>query len=135
MPDTTTLVRSYFDAFNRQDWAGMLALLSDDVRHDINQGGVEQGREAFTRFLAHMDRCYAEQIGDIVVMAEDSGTRAAAEFIVTGTYKQTDEGFPSAMGQTYRLPGGSFFELRGGRIARVTTYYNLKDWLAQIGAP
>ena len=62
-------------------------------------------------------------------------TRAAAEFIVTGTYKQTDEGFPSAMGQTYRLPGGSFFELRGGRIARVTTYYNLKDWLAQIGAP
>lgn len=135
MSDTTTLIRSYFDAFNRQDWTAMLALLTDDVRHDINQGGVELGREAFTRFLAHMDRCYAEQIGDLVVMTGDVGTRAAAEFIVTGTYRQTDGNFPAATGQTYRLPGGSFFALRGGRIARVTTYYNLKDWLAQIGAP
>lgn len=135
MSATTTLLRSYFDAFNRQDWAGMLALLTDDVRHDINQGGVEQGREAFTRFLAHMDRCYAEQISDLVVMAADDGNRAAAEFTVSGTYRQTDGSFPAATGQRYRLPGGSFFELRDGRIARVTTYYNLKDWLAQIGAP
>ena len=126
------VIRSYFDAFNRQDWAGMLALLADDVRHDINQGGMEQGRGAFAKFLTHMDRCYAEQIDGLVVMAD--GDRAAAEFIVSGAYKLTDGNFPAATGQTYRLPGGSFFELRGGRIARVTTYYNLKDWLAQIGA-
>ena len=135
MSGTTTLIRSYFEAFNRRDWTGMLALLTDDVRHDINQGGVEQGRAAFTSFLTHMDRCYAEQIGDLVVMAAADGNRAAAEFTVSGTYRQTDGSFPVATGQTYRLPGGSFFELHGGRIARVTTYYNLKDWLAQIGAP
>lgn len=132
MSGTASLIRSYFEAFNRQDWAGMVALLADDVRHDINQGGLEQGRDTFAKFLAYMDRCYAEQIGELVVMAD--GDRAAAEFIVSGTYKRTDGDFPAARGQTYRLPGGSFFELRGGRIARVTTYYNLKDWLAQIGA-
>ena len=42
------------------------------------------------------------------------------------------EGLPEARGQTYRLPGGSFFDLRDGKIARVTTYYNLADWMAQV---
>jgi steroid delta-isomerase-like uncharacterized protein len=133
MSATAFLIRSYFDALNRQDWAGMLALVAEDVRHDINQGGIEWGRESFAKFLAHMDRCYAEQIGDLVVMAD--GQRAAAEFTVSGTYKQTDGSLPAASGQTYRLPAGSFFELRGGHITRVTTYYNLKDWLAQIAMP
>ena len=30
------------------------------------------------------------------------------------------------------LPGGAFFALRDGVIARVTNYYNLEDWLAQV---
>ena len=58
--------------------------------------------------------------------------KAAAEFIVNGTYLETDEGLPEATGQTYRLPGGSFFTLKDGKIARVTTYYNLADWIKQV---
>ena len=53
---------------------------------------------------------------------------------VLGEYLKTDEGLPPAKGQTYRLPGGAFFEIRGGKIARVTNYYNLQDWLRQVGA-
>ena len=47
------LVRRYYDAFNRGDREAMLSLLTDDVVHDINQGGRETGKEAFRRFLAH----------------------------------------------------------------------------------
>jgi steroid delta-isomerase-like uncharacterized protein len=126
------LVRAYYDAFNRGDREGMLALLTDDVAHDVNQGGREVGKEAFRRFLARMDRSYREELADIVVMASPDGRRAAAEFTVHGTYLATDEGLPPARGQTYRLPAGTFFEIQGGRIARVTTYYNLKDWIAQV---
>jgi steroid delta-isomerase-like uncharacterized protein len=61
-------------------------------------------------------------------------TRAAAEFVVHGRYLATDEGLPEAKGQTYVLPAGAFLEVREGRIARVTTYYNLQDWLRQVGA-
>ena len=32
------LVLAYYAAFNRGDWEGMLALLSEDVAHDLNQG-------------------------------------------------------------------------------------------------
>jgi hypothetical protein len=32
------------------------------------------------------------------------------------------------------LPAGAFFELKDGKISRVTNYYNLNDWIAQVGA-
>jgi steroid delta-isomerase-like uncharacterized protein len=111
----------------------MLDCVADDVVHDLNQGAREHGREAFRAFLARMDRCYAEQLRDIVVLSDAEGTRAGAEYVVHGRYQATDEGLPPAAGQAYVLPGGAFFEIRDGRIARVTNYYNLQDWLRQVG--
>ena len=128
------LIRSYYDAFNSGNREAMLSLLTDDVAHDINQGGRETGKEAFRRFLAHMDRCYREQLTDIVIMVSADGSRAAAEFTVHGTYLATDAGLPPATGQTYVLPAGTFFDIRDGKIARVTTHYNLADWSRQVGA-
>jgi steroid delta-isomerase-like uncharacterized protein len=122
----------YYAAFNAGDAEGMLACLADDVAHDINQGLRQQGKDAFRAFLAHMDRCYSERLKDILIMASADGTRAAAEFTVHGTYKETDEGLPEANGQSYVLPAGAFFTLADGRIARVTVYYNLTDWLEQV---
>jgi steroid delta-isomerase-like uncharacterized protein len=131
---SSQLVEAYYRAFNAGDGAGMLALLSDDVVHDINQGAREVGRERFAAFLQHMAECYQEQLLDIAVMGDASGTRFAAEFTVVGKYLRADEGLPAAHGQGYRLPAGAFLEVAGGRITRVTTYYNLQDWLAQVGA-
>ena len=128
------LIFEYYDAFNRGDREAMLSLLTDDVAHDINQGGRETGKDAFRRFLAHMDRCYRERLADIVVMTSADGAHAAAEFTVHGTYLATDAGLPPASGQTYTLPAGTFFTLRDGRIARVTTCCNLANWSRRVGA-
>ncbi|MFO1037785.1 MAG: ketosteroid isomerase-related protein [Geminicoccaceae bacterium] len=128
------LIDEYYAAFNKGDAEAMLALLTDDVAHDINQGGRETGKDTFRKFLAHMDRCYEERLEDIVVMTSEDGSRASAEFTVIGRYKATDSGLPEAKGQTYRLPAGTFFAIRDGRIARVTTCYNLQDWIRQVGA-
>ena len=134
MDRATELVLTYYAAFNRGDWEAMLACVADDVAHDVNQGQREVGREAFRAFLARMDRCYREQLRDIVVMANAEGNRAAAEYVVHGEYLEADAGLPPASGQTYVLPAGTFFELQGGKIARVTTCYNLADWSRQVGA-
>ena len=134
MHDTFSLIGNYYTAFNRGDWEAMLGLLDEDVVHDLNQGSRERGREAFSAFLARMDRCYSEQLRNVVVMSSPDGARAAAEYVVHGSYKIADAGLPPAHGQNYVLPGGAFFEIRDGRIARVTNYYNLQDWLAQVGA-
>ncbi len=131
---STDIVARYFAAFNAGDAKGMLALVSDDVEHHVNQGEVRRGRAVFAEFCAHMGVSYREELRDLVIFANDDGTRAAAEFTVHGEYLQTDPGLPEARGQRYVLPAGSFFALRDGRITRVTTYYNLQDWIAQVSA-
>lgn len=132
MTTTTNLISRYYAAFNAKDWAGMAGCVSETINHFVNEGDKRGGRSAFADFIAHMDDCYDETLTDIVVMASPDGTRASAEFIVNGVYKKTDAGLPEARGQTYRLPAGAFFDVKDGEIQRVTTYYNLKEWIRQV---
>ncbi len=131
---TIELLRRYYATFNAGDREAFLSLLADQVTHDINQGGAEVGIPAFREFLQRMDRCYAEQVEDLVVFASEDGSRGAAEFYISGSYLQTDEGLPPATGQTYHLRVGAFFEINEGKVSRITNYYNLQDWLHQVGA-
>lgn len=126
------LIKSYYQAFNNGDMDTFLSLLTDDVVHDINQGDRETGKEAFGKFMQKMNRHYREQLVDMVVMANEDGSRGAAEFVVLGEYLNTDEGLPEANGQTYRLPAGAFFDIRDGKVARITNYYNLGNWIEQV---
>jgi steroid delta-isomerase-like uncharacterized protein len=128
----TELVQAYYAAFNAGDMPAFLALLSEDVVHDINQGERQQGKAAFTAFMDKMNRCYKERLSDIVIMQNADGSRAAAEFVVHGQYLADDEGLPPAKGQSYVLPAGAFFHIHCGKIARVTNYYNLNEWVEQV---
>lgn len=132
--DAIDLICRYYAAFNAGDMPTFLALLTDDVAHDINQSGRESGRDAFAAFMQRMNTSYREQVVDLTVFASADGLRAAAEFTVEGEYLKTDEGLPPASGQKYTLPAGAFFDIRDGRIARISNYYNLQDWLRQVGA-
>ncbi len=132
--ETAALIRDYYAAFNKGDSDGMLAFLSDGVVHDVNQGERREGKEKFRAFNARMDHHYKEELKDIVVMVSKDATRASAEFNVHGKYQATDEGLPEAKGQTYVLPAGTFFSIKDGKITRVTTYYNLTDWILQVSA-
>ncbi|HEV7266030.1 MAG TPA: ketosteroid isomerase-related protein [Falsiroseomonas sp.] len=128
------LVRAYYGTFNAGDRAAMCALLAEDVAHDVNQGGRRRGLAAFRAFMAEMDAAYEERLEDIVVMASATGRRAAAEFVVVGRYLRSEPGLPEARGQPYRLPAGAFLEVADGRITRVTTYYNVSEWIRQVSA-
>jgi steroid delta-isomerase-like uncharacterized protein len=129
---TVKLLEDYYNAFNRGDMDAFLNMLTDDVIHDVNQGGREIGKEAFKKFMDRMNAHYKENIVDISIATNDAGDRAAVEFTVLGEYLSTDEGLPEAAGQTYRLPAGAFFVIRDGKVARITNYYNLEDWIAQV---
>jgi steroid delta-isomerase-like uncharacterized protein len=130
--DALALITRYYDAFNAGNVAGMLDCLTDDIEHRVNEGAPRMGRAKFAEFCGHMGVSYREELRDMVIFATDDGTRAAAEFVVHGTYLQTDPGLPQANGQTYILPAGGFFEVHDSRISRITTFYNFNDWIAQV---
>lgn len=127
------IVKSYYQHFNQKDWSGMAALLHADVRHEPNQGEVRVGVEKFTEFMKHMNDCYEETLTEMVFLTELTDNRVAVEFVVNGTYKNTDGDFIEAKNQTYTLPAAAFLEIKDGKIARITTYYNLQLWLKLVG--
>ena len=129
---TNDLIEAYYARFNAMNWDAMLELMSEDVAHDVNESTRELGKAAFKTFFERMNASYAENISDLSVTVGSDGSRAAAEYIVSGTYLRTDEGLPEARGQRYKLAGGAFFEVQHGKISRVTNYYNLQTWLQQI---
>lgn len=128
------LVRQYYDTFNSGNRSALLNLLSEDVQHEVNQSGIEVGRDAFSAFLTRMDRCYEEQVKELEVFVNNNGTRVAAEFFIDGRYLHTDQGLPEARNQSYYLRVGAFFEVHDHKISRVTNYYNLQEWLQLISA-
>ena len=129
---TRKLIDRYYAAFNAQDIEAMLDCLGPGFVHDVSQGERRRGKQKFAAFLTHMNRCYHEQLSDIVVMTSPDGSRAAAEFRLKGTYLATDDGLPPANGQTYRLTVGAFFDVKDGKIVRVSTHYSLPEWTRQV---
>ena len=125
------LVRTYYTAFNNKDFEKMLGCLDADVVHELNQGQSQQGLGTFRKFMDHMNECYDEFLEELEIMDGQAG-RVAAEFYVRGTYLRTDGKLPAAHGQKYRIRAGAFLETRGGKITRVTTYYNLPEWIAAV---
>ena len=113
----------------------MISLLSEEIRHEANQGGVRIGKPLFVEFLKHMDLCYDEQLTDMVFMSDETVGRVAVEFVVNGIYKSTDSDLPEANNQKYVLPAGAFLEVKNELITRVTTYYNLPLWMEMVSKP
>jgi steroid delta-isomerase-like uncharacterized protein len=126
------LIQDYYQAFNNKDMKAMIACLSESVIHGINEGNNEKGKPYFEKFMKKMEEHYDETLKDINIMLSKDQKHAAAEFTVLGKYLKTDPGLPLAKGQKYEIKAGTFFEIDGDKISRVTTYYNLKDWVAKV---
>lgn len=126
------LLQRYFGALNERDSRACLALVSDDVRLELNQGLCEEGRAAFADYLERQLHCYREVFEELIILTEADGRYAACECRVRGEYLTTDDGLPDACGQEYVLRVGSFFEIRDGLISRISLHFNLPDWLAQV---
>ena len=131
MNEDAELVKSYYDAFNNKNFAHMLSLLDDNVVHDLNQGKPQIGIQSFGKFMDHMNNCFDEYLEELQIMTGEEG-RVAAEFYVRGNYLKTDGELPAAHGQKYRIRAGAFLETKNGKITRVTTYYNLPEWIMAV---
>jgi steroid delta-isomerase-like uncharacterized protein len=127
------IAKEYYHYFNTRNWEGMLGLLSPNIRHEPNQGEEPRiGIDQFTAFLRHMDESYEETLTDMVFFSEPADQRVAVEFTVNGIYKKGEEGLPKAHGQQYVLPAAAFLEIKESKIVRVTTYYNLTQWIRLV---
>ncbi len=126
------IAKAYYQAFNQQNWQEMLNLVSEHIIHEPNESKTRVGKDLFSAFLQKMDFAYQEELKDMMFFQGEIEGRIAVEFVVHGIYKQAEDGLPAAHGQSYMLPAGAFLSIENGKIQRITTFYNLEEWIAQV---
>lgn len=119
-------------AFKAGDVDAMPDCASEDVQHRVNEGGIRHGLALFAQFCTYVAADYRKTLSDIDIFSNEAAKLGAAEFTVHGQYPKTDLGLPVAGGQSCILPAGAFFDLRDGKISRLTTFCNLEDWKRQV---
>jgi steroid delta-isomerase-like uncharacterized protein len=127
---------TYIDAWNSHDPGKLLGCMTDDaVVDDRVLGERWQGREAIAAMLLdmdeHMSSDFRMDTGELVVATDDTW---AAEWTMSGTNDRADEarGFPRT-GRTFAVHGLSIGRLRNGKVAEDRIYWNLAEYLTQVG--
>jgi steroid delta-isomerase-like uncharacterized protein len=127
---------TYIDAWNSHDPERLLACMTDDaVVDDRALGERMDGPDAIRAMVVdmheHMSTNFRLETGEMVVATDDTW---AAEWTMTGTNDRADEarGFPRT-GREFAVHGLSIGRLRDGKVAEDRVYWNMVEYLTQVG--
>lgn len=124
----------YVKAWNNHDGRAVAACMTPDaVYADPPIGARNQGRDAIA---AWVDSIVPTLSSDYIMETTSfiqSGDRYAAESVVRGTHDGSSPELP-ATGRPFEIHFVSIGELEDGRIRRITEYWNMVEFLVQIGA-
>lgn len=134
--DNREVIRSFFDAFNAGDLDRAESMVSDDFELlDAAVSQVFHGRHGCRQWLASFRTALPDAHAELGnVLAE--GSLVAAEHVGRGTQDGpfwTPAGTIPPTGRRIELRIGEFFEVRDGKIARLTAYYDGATMMRQLG--
>jgi steroid delta-isomerase-like uncharacterized protein len=134
--DDIAVVRSLFERFNEGDLDGAAALVTDDFElSDLAAGRTFHGPAGLREWLDLFRTALPDARTEVVNVLADGG-RVASEHIGRGTHDGpfvTPAGSIPPTGRSVELRIGEFYELRDGRIARLSAYYDSATMLRQLG--
>jgi steroid delta-isomerase-like uncharacterized protein len=134
--DNIAVVRSLFDAFNRGDLDRAAALVSDDFELiDVPSGETFHGPDGCRRWLGTFRAALPDATTEIVT-AFGEGNLVATEHIGRGTHTgpfATPAGAIPPTGRQIELRIGEIYELAGGKITRLSAYYDSSTIMRQLG--
>jgi steroid delta-isomerase-like uncharacterized protein len=136
LDDNTAVVRSLFDAFNDGDIARAAATVTDDFQLvDVAAGRTFRGTDGCRQWLEMFRTALPDASTEIVNLVDD-GDRVASEHIGRGTHTGpfvTPAGTIPPTGHKVELRIGEFYELREGKIAQLSAYYDSAAMMRQLG--
>lgn len=126
MTDAQTIASRFVEALNDRDFQAIASLLDEDVAFDSMLGQRTIGADPLRMAIMSHLRYFDEEFGDMVVMHDGFGQRAAIDTTARGRYRETAPGLPEATGQSYSIPSVFVFEFDGGLVSRLTHYRNIR---------
>ena len=126
------LVEHWASVWSSRNVAKVVSIFTDDcVYEDVTMGAVNHGKTELETFA----RAIFEAFPDFTIYLTsqfDAGSWAGAEWTMSGTHKGDLPGLP-ATGKRFSIRGATVFELQGGKIRRVSDYWDMVSFLKQIG--
>jgi len=124
----------YVKAWNSHDGRAVAAFMTPDgVYVDVPLGERNQGREVIAAWINGIGSTLSSDFIFESISFFESGDRYAAEWITRGTHDGSSPRMP-ATGRRFAIHGASIGELEGGKIRLNTDYWNMVEFLVQIGA-
>jgi steroid delta-isomerase-like uncharacterized protein len=126
-------LQHYLAAWNTRDGQRVAEWMADDATYeDVALGQTRTGRQAITAFVDGMTG-FSTDYRFESVSEFSTDTNYVAEWELYGTHDGDGAGLP-ATGKPYRIRGVSVGTLRQGKIISNRDYWNMADFLVQIGA-
>jgi steroid delta-isomerase-like uncharacterized protein len=123
-------VKALYSSFEKKDEKASLALMTDDVVHaDLTQPDDVKGKDAAKKELGTWWKAFPDAKVD-ATNAWAFGDTVVAEVETTGTFKGP-LGPLKPNGKAGTTHGVDIIEMKDGKIARVTSYANAREFLLQ----
>jgi steroid delta-isomerase-like uncharacterized protein len=131
--DVKALVVDWVDTLNRHDADAAAEFFTEDcVFTNVGTGERLSGRAAVRDDHARLFGWWSEvtfELPSILV----SGDRFAAEWVLSGVHAGDMPNLP-ATGRPFRIVGVGVGQVRDGKLAEITEYWNLFQFLTEVGA-
>jgi steroid delta-isomerase-like uncharacterized protein len=131
--DAKHLVRQVTSIWSQHDVAKVDEVFADDaIYEDAALGHVMRGRQEIKSFLRENFSAVPDFKVELTRVFSNKDM-AACEWIMSGTQTGDYSGLP-ATGKSFSVRGASVVLLENGKIKNWTDYYNMYDFLQQLGA-
>jgi steroid delta-isomerase-like uncharacterized protein len=130
--DIRSIVLDWTQAMDRHDPDAFAGYMSEDcVFTNTGTGERLVGRDAMRKDLIDLLARWSDLRIEVVNLLV-SGDFYTKEWVMTGVHTGDMPGLP-ATGRPFRILGAGVGRLRDGEIVEVTEYWNLADFLGQVG--
>jgi steroid delta-isomerase-like uncharacterized protein len=128
-------IRAYNDAWSSRHPESVVGFMSDDVVYtDVALDERLEGKSAVGEYVAGLETNFSSDYRMEWGQAVATDEAFATEWRMSGTHDRDDaeRGFP-ATGQRFQISGVSIGQRRDGKVVEERNYWNLADFLTQVG--
>jgi len=131
--DMEKMMGDYLAAWNTHDVEKLLSFFTDDAVYDCTpMGKASRGRKELKDFFSSTFTNFHDFKIEMK-SAFNAGERGAGEWVMSGTFANSNIPGMPATGKSFSVPGVGITEYSGDKISRVTNYWNLAAFLQQVG--
>jgi len=131
--DAEKMMNDYLAAWNSHDVEKLLTFFTDDAVYECTpMGKVSRGKKEIKDFFSST---FANFPDFKIEMKSgfNAGDQGAGEGVMSGTFANSNIPGMPATGKSFSVPGVGINKFRGGKISRVTNYWNMAAFLQQVG--